>query len=245
VLVVAHDDEQLEEVGQTAELAVAALKAQNIPVAVQRRVGRMDEETIDQSHIASYDLVVIGSRGRRGVRRLLFGSMAAHVVEHTPTSVLVVKGRRRTMDRFLVCTAAGPASERTVQFSGRLARSVDASVTLIHVMSQGPLSRGAILDDLEAAADELIKRRTREGLHLNKTVDLPVTERTKARTVVRHGLVVDEIVAEVEEGQFDLLVIGAHTTPGIKRPFVGDLAEQMLLAVDISVLVVNQGEREA
>lgn len=249
VLAVAHHDEQLEEVGQVAETAIAELKAQNVPVVVQRCVGRMDDEAIRQAYAAPYDLVVIGSRGRRGIRRLLFGSMAAHVVEHvvehTPTSVLVVKGRRRKMNRFLVCTAAGPASERTVRFSGRLARAVDASVTLIHVMSQVSLSGGAPLDDLEAAADELIERRTREGLHLNKMVDLLVAEGTKARAVVRHGLVVDEIVAEVGEGQFGLLVVGAHTTPGVKRSFVGDLAEQTLLAVDIPVLVVNQGEREA
>jgi nucleotide-binding universal stress UspA family protein len=245
VLAVAHRDEQLEEVGQAAEAAIAALKEQNVPVAIRRCVGRMDEEAIRQAHVAPYDLVVIGSRGRRGIRRLLFGSMAAHVVEHSPTSVLIVKGRRRKMNRFLVCTAAGPASGRTVQFSGRLARAVNASVTLIHVMSQVPLSEDALVDDLGAAANELIERRTREGLHLNKMVDLLVAEGTKARAVVRHGLVVDEIAAEVEEGQFGLLVVGAHTTPGINRSFVGDLAEQTLLAVDIPVLVVNQGEREA
>jgi nucleotide-binding universal stress UspA family protein len=37
----------------------------------------------------SYDLVVVGSHGRRGIRRLLLGSVAELTVRHAPCSVLV------------------------------------------------------------------------------------------------------------------------------------------------------------
>ena len=37
------------------------------------------------------DLVVVGSHGRRGISKLVMGSVAAHVVTHAPCSVLVVK----------------------------------------------------------------------------------------------------------------------------------------------------------
>ena len=47
-------------------------------------------------------------------------------------------------------------------------------------------------------------------------------------------------IAEAKEGRFDLLVIGAHVTPGISSLLVGDLSEQILLAADIPVLVVRQ-----
>ncbi len=39
------------------------------------------------------DLLVLGSRGRSGVARLLLGSVSAHAVTHAPCSVLVVKER--------------------------------------------------------------------------------------------------------------------------------------------------------
>lgn len=39
----------------------------------------------------SADLVVIGSHGRTGLRKLLLGSVSSHVVSHAPCSVLVVK----------------------------------------------------------------------------------------------------------------------------------------------------------
>ncbi len=43
---------------------------------------------------ADYDLVVMGSHGRRGVRRFLLGSVAERTVRHSPCSVVVVHERR-------------------------------------------------------------------------------------------------------------------------------------------------------
>jgi nucleotide-binding universal stress UspA family protein len=41
------------------------------------------------------DLLVMGSRGRSGLARLMIGSVSAHAVSHAPCSVLVVKPTRR------------------------------------------------------------------------------------------------------------------------------------------------------
>lgn len=47
---------------------------------------------VDRASHASqpYDLIVLGSHGRRGVRRFLLGSVAESVVRHAPCSVMVV-----------------------------------------------------------------------------------------------------------------------------------------------------------
>jgi nucleotide-binding universal stress UspA family protein len=37
------------------------------------------------------DLVVVGSHGRSGIKRMVLGSVAAHVASHAPCSVLIVK----------------------------------------------------------------------------------------------------------------------------------------------------------
>jgi len=37
------------------------------------------------------DLLVVGSRGRTGITKLMLGSVSSHVVTHAPCSVLVVK----------------------------------------------------------------------------------------------------------------------------------------------------------
>jgi nucleotide-binding universal stress UspA family protein len=230
---------QEKEVYRFAEAAATDLEAAGIPVAIHRRTGQLTEELVLQAQAAPYDLVVIGSRGRRGIVQLLLGSVALHVTGHVPASVLVVKGRVRDPRRFLVCSSAGPVSERTVRFAGRLARALEASVTLLHVMSQLPLAQDAVAGDLEASAEELIRRGSREGAHLSRMLDLLATEGQSARAVVLHGLVRDEIIAEAREGRYDLLVTGAHVTPGLNARLVDDLSADILLAANRPVLVVR------
>jgi nucleotide-binding universal stress UspA family protein len=230
---------QEEQVYRLAEGAAADLKAAGIPVAIHRRTGRLTEQVVLQATTAPYDLVVIGSRGRRGIVQLLLGSVALRVTEHVPTSILVVKGAVRDLRRFLVCSSAGPVSERTVRLAGHLARAMEASVTLLHVMSQLPLAQDAVPEDLEASAEELIHRGSREGAHLSRMLDLLAAEGQPARAVVRHGLVRDEIIAEAREGRYDLLATGTHVCPGLNARLVDDLSADILLAANRPVLVVR------
>jgi hypothetical protein len=238
ILVAAEHDRE-EGARRMAEAAAADLKAAGVSVTIHQRNGRMAEEVVHQAKAALYDLVIIGSRGRRGIVKLLLGSVALHVTEHAPASVLVLKGRVRDLRRFLVCSSAGPVSERTVRFAGRLARALEASVTLLHVMSQLPLAEDAISDDLEASAEELIKRGSREGVHLGQMLNLLAAKGVVTRAVIRHGLVRDEIIAEGQEGRYDLLVTGAHVTPGLNARLVDNLSADILLAANRPVLVVR------
>ncbi|MCK4451240.1 MAG: universal stress protein, partial [Anaerolineae bacterium] len=107
------------------------------------------------------------------------------------------------------------------------------------VMSQLPLTKNALPHDLDASAEELIQRGSREGVHLSRMLDLLTAEEVAARAVVRHGSVLDEIIAEAREGRYDLLVTGAHVTPGLDARLVDDLSADILLAANRPVLIVK------
>ena len=53
--------------------------------------GDAREALVETARNESTDLVVVGSHGRTGLSKLLLGSVASHVVTHSPCSVLVVK----------------------------------------------------------------------------------------------------------------------------------------------------------
>jgi nucleotide-binding universal stress UspA family protein len=234
-----------EAVNKAIEKVARRLRTAGVKVTVLQRPGLMAEQVIRQACSTPYDLVVIGSEGRQGLKRWLVGSRACNVIGKTVTSILVVKGRRRkVVDNLLVCSAVGPTSDETVRFAGQVARALDASVELLHVMSQVALEEHAHAPDLEAEAEDLIENETREGDHLERMLDLLRSEGVEARAYVRHGAVVDEIMAEAQEGRFDILVIGAHTTPGIRSLLVDDLSEKIMLAANRPVLVVQQSEED-
>ena len=63
------------------------------PSQLEIVTGDPAEEIIRLANIYQADLIVIGSRGLTGLKRILQGSVSSQVVESAPCSVLVVKSK--------------------------------------------------------------------------------------------------------------------------------------------------------
>lgn len=203
------------------------------------RTGHAAEEILKEGEKGDYELVVLGARGRRGITRFLLGSTAMRVVEHSPVSVLIVRAGRPALEKILIATAGGPPGEEDVRFGRRIAGLSGASATVLHVMSQMPLSPTAPLEDLEAPYEALLQKETREALHVMRCLEILKEEKVEGRGLIRHGLVVDEILDEAQEGNYDLLVIGGHRALGLARFLLDDVTRQVVLSAKTPVLVVK------
>jgi nucleotide-binding universal stress UspA family protein len=65
-----------------------------VPVTIRSSIGSPGKQTLATlDDDKTYDLVVMSSHGRTGIRRLLLGSVAEQVVRHAPCSVLVARSR--------------------------------------------------------------------------------------------------------------------------------------------------------
>lgn len=203
------------------------------------RHGHAAEEILKETEEQQYDLVIVGSRGRRGLTRFLLGSTAARLARYCQTSVLVVKGKRKELAKILVCTAGAKAGEKDTELAGRIAALSGASVTVLHVMSQLPLTREANMAHLENSTEALLASDAPEGVHLRKNLEILEELGVPARAKVRHGLVVEEILAEADGGDYDLMVVGAHVATGLLRFMLSDLTENIVLDSQRPVLVVR------
>jgi nucleotide-binding universal stress UspA family protein len=203
------------------------------------RRGNAAEEILEETEQSHYDLVVVGSRGRRGVTRFLLGSTAARLARYCPAPVLIAKGRRRNLKKILVCTGGSEAGEKDTLLAGGIAALTGASVTVLHVMSQLALGPDVDVSDLESSSGALLRSDCREGVHLRKDLQILKDLSVSGEAKVRHGLVIDEILTESREGDYDLIVTGAHVARGIQRFMLTDTTEQIVLGSDRSVLVVR------
>ena len=89
---------------QATEVVVGVaetLQAAGLNVETAVREGDPRSVIVDQAEEWSADLIVMGSQGYTGLKRLLLGSVAQHVVSHAPCSVEVVRNKetRRTETR--------------------------------------------------------------------------------------------------------------------------------------------------
>lgn len=74
-------------------LATAAQRTGEPPAWQFLREGKPADEILSAAREWEADAIVIGTRGRSGVSRLVLGSTAESVVRHAPCPVLVVKPR--------------------------------------------------------------------------------------------------------------------------------------------------------
>lgn len=71
----------------------AAIRLRRAGLSAEGRTIRANAQTalVDTARSEKADLVIVGSHGRTGLKKLFLGSVASHVVAHAPCSVLVVK----------------------------------------------------------------------------------------------------------------------------------------------------------
>jgi nucleotide-binding universal stress UspA family protein len=60
-------------------------------ITVHKKRGHPGNEIVNCAAEIGADLVVIGSLGKSGIKRIILGSVSSFVVEHSPVSTLVVR----------------------------------------------------------------------------------------------------------------------------------------------------------
>src|SRR6266513_2965109 len=109
----------------------------NSPEIVEHS-GEPDHQILDQTSKSNYDMDVIGARWTGAVGEYWRSKKTYEVIKTVQPPVLVAIGEREQLKRFLFCTGGKEFIEQAVQFTGKLAVAVNASVTLLHVMAEPP-----------------------------------------------------------------------------------------------------------
>jgi nucleotide-binding universal stress UspA family protein len=191
----------------------------------KRAPGPAERAILEEAAAHAYGLVVVPPAGRNALQRLLKGSRVATVVRAVQASVLVARRPPVRVERILAAVSGGASSESVIRESLRLEQALGARATFFHVAPEValPFERSGAgptaMEDPAGTARRLLAPHGRELLE-------------------REGLVVDEVIAEVEQGAHDLLVVGASA----REPAAWgreDTTERLLLACPVSTLIVR------
>lgn len=88
----ARVDQVREERESAATELVARAREAGVQTAFLVWEGDPGEGIVDAARSEGADLIVLGTHGRHGVGRSIFGSVSDHVVRHAPCPVVVVRG---------------------------------------------------------------------------------------------------------------------------------------------------------
>jgi nucleotide-binding universal stress UspA family protein len=207
--------------------------------------GEPVQQIVDQTSKTGYDLVVIGARWIGATGHYWRSEKTYEVIKAIQPPVLVAIGEYKSLKRFLVCTGGKEFIEQAVQFTGKLAAAVNASVTLLHVMAEPP-AMYADLVRLEENVDQLLESKSELGTNLRRQRRELERLGVSAEVRLRHGIVIDQVFEEARAGDYDLIVTGTSQARGLLRHYImGDLTRSILNQASCPVLVARAGKPKA
>lgn len=233
-----QDDRPLRE---ALRAQAQSLQSYGVSPVIVVQSGEPVHQILDETSKNSYDLVVIGARWTGAVGEYWRSKKTYEVIKAIQPPVLVAIGECKQLKRFLVCTGGKEFIEQAVEFSGKLAAAVHASVTLLHVMAEPP-AMYADLVRLEEDVPQLLESKSELGTNLRRQKRDLERLGVSAEVRLRHGIVIDQVFAEVQEGNYDLIVTGTSQARGLLRHYImGDLTRSILNRASVPVLVARAG----
>jgi len=217
------------------------LQGRGVSLEIAVESGEPVHQILDQTSKSKYDLAVIGARWTGAVGDYWRSKRTYEVIKTIQPAVLVAISERKQLKRFLVCTGGKEFIEPAVQFTGKMAVAVGASVTLLHVMAEPP-ALYADLVLLEEDVGRLLESKSELGTNLRRQKRELDRLGVSAEVHLRHGIVMDQIFEEVRVGDYDLIVTGTSRARGMLHHYImGDLTRSILNRAEIPVLVARAG----
>ena len=242
ILTVIERNKDYQQASAFLTKACEMVGLENINLTTKIRAGHPAEEIIREAEEFGYELVIVGEGKHRNLAtRFLLGSTSIRVAEHAPCPVIIVKGAGKPIHQILLCVSGAKNTLVHSRTLSKLANLLDGEeqISVLHVMSQISAWPGVSDKDLRASAEDLIKEHSPEGEFLDQIVRLLKQSGISSHVKVRHGLVVDEILAETQSGNYDLIVLGAHSSDGWQRHLLDDLTRRLMVQSTMPVLVVR------
>ena len=214
------------------------LTEKKIQAELITKPGKPVEEIIKRTQESNYDLVVIGAVRKVSRGRFWMSSKSYKIVKAIKPPVLLVIGKSTELKKVLLCSGGRSYIDNAVRVTGELAHTAGASVTLLHVMGELPLIY-ANWPRVEETLEELLSSSSELGLNLRHEKETLEAAGVRVQVRLRHGAVLEEILAEAKEGGYDLVVTGSALSLRFRTYVLGDVSREIVNRANSSVLVVR------
>jgi len=190
--------------------------------------GSAAKKIVETAEKEKADLVVMGKKGESMLERVLIGSVANHVLRHSPVPVLMTKKGKPPVGikKILVPTDFTKEEDAEREFAWDLAKAFGASLTFLYVLELYGHEYRMVDHMFKATLAKFQKRahQVRKGVEVSKDVTRAVTA---AAGIDKYS----------REHRFDLIVM-ATCARGLGRFFLGSTTEKVVSTTDLPVFAL-------
>lgn len=192
--------------------------------------------------------IVIGSRGRGGVRRALMGSVSEDVVRHAHCPVLVVRrdgGQTLFPARIVVAVDGSRESDAAARMAAELSEPAGSELYVVHAgpTAHLPYQYPYLAENVESYYEEA-KEEARKFLE-GQAGKIRAQTNAPVHTSLRIGSPEKEIVELADEFDAGLVILGSRGLGSIRRAMMGGVSDSVVRHSHCPVLVVRQNPEQA
>ncbi|MEZ4238823.1 MAG: universal stress protein [Myxococcota bacterium] len=190
----------------------------------------------------AYDLLVVSTHARRGLERVLLGSVTQRLLRQMRTPVLVVGLGDPPVPADKALKVVAPLDEGDDGALGWIVKHLlGCRVEIVHVLPPDRWLPAALLGDSSQPSDPAGRKAAVEA-DLRLRAEKHGLPGCDVRLVHRDSSNPGDAVAEAAEAHgADLIVMPTHTRSALEQWFIGSVAERVVERAPCPVLVVPRG----
>lgn len=203
-----------------------------------KRCGESVDSIIEQSERESYDLIVVGSHGKRGLRKWL-GSVSREVLNESVTSTYISK-HQNTAKRILFATDGTDNSMKAVTQAIKYINLNDKKIYICIVLENPNL----LFLEGTLDANWFLEIEHQQNIHAEKILknvktkleeyNLPVE-----KSVILSGMPAEKINDFATKEEIDLIVTGTRHKEKSARYFQSSVSKRVLDITSADVMIVK------
>lgn len=205
--------------------------------------GRVADQIAAHATAVDADMIVITTHGHSGVSRMWLGSVADALVRTTHLPLLVLHPGKEgnvppevlSFRNILVPLDGSELATAILRPARDIAAATDAQLTLAHVISSTAIIGSRLFPLLP---DDIAPAMKKAVAYLEERADELRDEGFAVETrVVEHEIPAKAICWMAEDAGADLIAIATHGYGGVKRAFLGSVADKVLRGSPLPLLV--------
>lgn len=225
-----------------------ALGADGLIVTTEVRVGPPADVIVEVAETAHVTMIAMVTHGYSGLKRWALGSVTDKVIHATATPVLVVRGQEKpatqpyALRRIVVPLDGSELARQALPLATELAYCSHADLLLLHATDVRvvPHVTAQVLDRApDLSIDSVIQVRRHAEEYLHGIADTLPRNGSAIVPIVVSGPPAECIIDEAATTEASLIVMATHGYSGLRRWALGSIADKVLQASKIPLLLVR------
>ncbi|HVF25081.1 MAG TPA: universal stress protein [Anaerolineales bacterium] len=197
------------------------------------------EQVIPQKANSGDFITVVSPLGRPLIRRWLTGRSIRPLMEKIKVPILYVPEARLPLKKMLISIGGLGYEVAAENLAFEVAVASQADVTILHVITPTDVAYPGTRDMREHLND-LEDTNTLVGRSLRTALDIAQKAGLNAKATTRQGNVVDEILAEIRRGSYDMVCMGSpYSATGLRQLYTPNVTAEIAEAAHCPVLTAR------